>query len=74
MEEVNTVYFFQASDVQDYFGGPYTGPRKLNYMHETVVKRRVRANPFGFTPGVNGNLNSSQMAILAALGLTKVRT
>lgn len=38
---------------------------------ETVTKRRIRANPFGFTVGGSASLNGKQLAILAALGLSK---
>jgi hypothetical protein len=44
--------------------GPYVAVVK------TVVKRRIRANPFGF--GITfGSLNAYQLSILAALGMSK---
>lgn len=73
MEEVKTKYFFQARKVRDYYGGFYQGPSEVYLQHETIVKRRIRANPFGFTPNPTGSLNSNQLGILAALGLTKLR-
>jgi hypothetical protein len=39
----------------------------------TTYKRRLRANPYGFTSGGAGSLRGNQLAILGALGLTKVR-
>jgi hypothetical protein len=73
MEEVVEDHYFSAKNLRDPFGGSYQGP-KTYYSHSTTtVKRRIRANPFGFTLGVNGGLNTSQLSILAALGLTKVR-
>lgn len=38
----------------------------------TVSKRRARANPFGFQDGITTSLNGGQLAILGALGLTKL--
>jgi hypothetical protein len=38
-----------------------------------VEKRRTRANPFGFTLGGAASLSTGQLAILGALGLTKIR-
>jgi hypothetical protein len=50
----------------------YVGPREWGGVLRTTVKQRVRANPYGFTAGGADALNESQLAILAALGLTKV--
>lgn len=52
-------------------GAVYIGPREWGGVHRTTVKQRVRANPYGFTAGGADGLNESQIAILAALGLTK---
>lgn len=51
----------------------YNGPKQLNHSYDYVRKRRIRANPFGFLGSPSTTLNGGQMAILGALGLTKLR-
>jgi hypothetical protein len=52
----------------------WTGfPTWGRYKVETVYKRRLRANPYGFRAGGADALNGGQIAILGALGLTKTR-
>lgn len=51
----------------------YDGPRTLNHVWKYTRKRRVRANPFGYSGSPDATLNGSQMAILGSLGLTKLR-
>lgn len=41
------------------------------YQSETEWKRRIRANPFGFTSGGLSGLSASQIATLTALGLSR---
>lgn len=50
-----------------------TGPKEVGGLATTVLKRRIRANPYGFRVGGTSGLSPSQLAILAALGLTKSR-
>jgi len=45
--------------------------KSATYVSETVYKRRLRANPYGFRIGGLQGLSASQVAILGALGLTK---
>lgn len=42
-------------------------------VSETVWKRRLRANPYGFKPGGFSSLSSGQQLILGALGLTRLK-
>jgi hypothetical protein len=51
----------------------YTGPR--SFAGEWVYHRklRIRANPFGFTLNPETTLTGVQLAILGALGLTRLR-
>lgn len=42
-------------------------------INETVHKRRIRANPYGFQVNPTGSLTGSQLNILGALGLSKAR-
>lgn len=45
---------------------------RIESVVKTTVKRRIRANPFGFGVTFDG-LNAYQLSILAALGITRVR-
>jgi len=70
MEE--TVYTTGSS-----FGSPNntattTYPASAGMVARTVRKRRIRANPYGFGVGGASALTGSQLAILGALGLTKL--
>ncbi len=47
-------------------------PSKMANYTKTTRMRRIRANPYGFTSGGAAALSVSQIAILAALGLTKI--
>lgn len=51
----------------------YSGPSSV--FSQTLARRRqrVKANPFGFIPDPLHQLSAGQLAILGALGLTKVR-
>lgn len=53
--------------------GSYVGPKSWQAVYKTSSKRRIRANPFGFTVNPTTALNVAQMGILGALGLTKTR-
>lgn len=46
-------------------------PRYIPSTWTRTRKKRIKANPFGFTTGSTGGLNPRQLAILAALGLSK---
>lgn len=48
-------------------------PTHGSWVSEYTVKRRIRANPYGFRVGGAQALSGSQLAILGALGLTKTR-
>lgn len=48
-----------------------TTPLRASSIIRTTRKLRIRANPYGFTVGGTSGLSASQLAILAALGLTK---
>jgi len=48
-------------------------PSKGTVYSETVYKRRLRANPYGFRIGGSQALSGGQIAILGALGLTKIQ-
>jgi hypothetical protein len=50
----------------DHFGGPH----RIESVVKTTVKRRIRANPFGFGLTYDG-LDGYQLSILAALGMTR---
>jgi hypothetical protein len=52
-----------------YSGHPTSGVLFVS----TEYKRRLRANPYGFRVGTLGSLSGSQLAILGALGLTKIK-
>lgn len=47
-------------------------PAKTGMIVRTTRKRRIRANPYGFGIGGAGALSAPQLAILGALGLTKL--
>lgn len=48
-------------------------PEKYTAVATTEYKRRIRANPYGFNVGGTSALNSGQLAILGALGLTRLK-
>jgi hypothetical protein len=48
-----------------------SGPTRGSFVNQTVFKKRIRANPFGFVPGGPSGLNPFRTAVLAALGLSK---
>jgi len=54
-------------------GRVHVGPKFMNAEMHRRRRRRIRANPFGYTGDPNTALNGSQMAILGALGLTRLR-
>jgi hypothetical protein len=68
-------YIMETTSVTDTYtlstNGPY-GPFAViaPVVIDTTVKKRLKANPFGFGVDWNG-LNSIQLAILGALGLTR---
>jgi len=48
----------------------FIGPQRIESVVKTTVKRRIRANPFGFGITYDG-LDGYQLSILAALGMTR---
>lgn len=48
----------------------FSGGKRIESVVKTTVKRRIRANPFGFGVTYDG-LDAYQMSILAALGITR---
>jgi hypothetical protein len=61
------------SNVRGTAGGVYSGPPTLYSRVEATHKQRIKANPFGYVLNPMQQLSAGQMAILGALGLTKVR-
>lgn len=51
----------------------YTGPSTVFSQTKARRRQRIKANPFGFTPDPLNQLSAGQLAILGALGLTKIR-
>jgi hypothetical protein len=51
----------------------YSGPSTWFTQTKARRRQRIKANPFGFTPDPLTLLSAGQLAILAALGLTKVK-
>jgi hypothetical protein len=51
----------------------YVGPRSVFTQYNVRRRQRVKANPFGYTLNPLTSLNGGQLAILAALGLTKIK-
>ena len=52
-------------------GSTYSGPGGFQTVVERRRRRRVRANPFGYTGSSSTKLDAEKMSILAALGLTR---
>ena len=73
MEEVVSTTQVLVWDIRAENQYSYTGPRSWSFQWEYSRKRRIRANPFGFTLNPESALNAAQFAILGALGLTKIR-
>lgn len=69
----------EVSSFFDFVPGAAAGEYYLSGMNsdkfyaysKTVSKRRIRANPYGFTTGGLSGLSAQQIAILAALGLSR---
>jgi hypothetical protein len=51
----------------------YVGPSTFFTEIKARRRQRIKANPFGFTPDPLNQLSAGQLAILGALGLTKIR-
>jgi hypothetical protein len=73
MEEVWTRVQTVVYSIRGETGVSYTGPTSWSGTWEYTKKRRIRANPFGFTLNAESALSGAQFAILGALGLTKIR-
>jgi hypothetical protein len=73
MEEVWTKQQTVVYQLRGETGVSYTGPTSWAGTWEYSRKRRIRANPFGFTLNPESALTGAQFAILGALGLTKIR-
>jgi len=72
-KEVITTSIF-ASDVRaSSTAYRYTGPKSAYTEIKSTRYQRIKANPFGYILDPTVNLNVGQLAILAALGLTKTR-
>jgi len=52
-------------------GNP-TSPLALGWSERTVTKQRVKASPFGFGAGLDFHFTPDQLAILSALGLSRL--
>jgi hypothetical protein len=55
------------------FTRTWTGPKDYSCVMVASRKRRIRANPFGFTLNPSVSLSLGQQLILGALGLTKIK-
>jgi hypothetical protein len=73
MEKVESKTSILCWDIVGETGKTYSGPRSYSQTWNYTRLRRIRANPFGFTLNPTVSLNLGQMAILGALGLTKIR-
>jgi hypothetical protein len=62
-----------VSNITPLSGVTYTGPTTCFTQIVTRRRQRIKANPFGYTLNPLSSLSAGQMAILGALGLTKVR-
>ena len=51
----------------------YSGPSTWFTQTKARRRQRIKANPFGFIPDPLSSLSAGQLAILGALGLTKIR-
>lgn len=51
----------------------YVGPKTVFTQYQAKHRQRIKANPFGFIPDPLSQLSAGQLAILGALGLTKIR-
>jgi hypothetical protein len=77
METTTVTDTYFAGDVVRQPVAPYSGMFKPPYpavtpiTFRTTVKKRVKANPFGFGVSWDG-LSTAQQAIVAALGITRV--
>jgi hypothetical protein len=70
-------YIMEETSIVDTYSMPATGLLGVTgtvppVTYEYVVKRRREANPFGFGIGWEG-LSPTQLAITAALGITRLR-
>lgn len=70
MEKSSFRSMFSGSLSSIYPGTLLSSPR-FDIVTEDTYFRRIRANPFGFQASSPGQLNANQLAILAALGLSK---
>ena len=73
MEETTSTTQALMFDIAGGSGVVYTGPKAWSGQWEYSRKRRIRANPFGFTLNPESALTGAQFLILGALGLTKIR-
>jgi hypothetical protein len=76
MHEERTTTAVILRNMSGFYGntqGWWDGPKDYSCHYYASRKRRIRANPFGFILNPTVNLNVAQMAILGALGLTKIK-
>lgn len=77
-----STYFYGMEDVKstvrsdllvtgNQSGRVHVGPREFHTQISRRRRRRVRANPFGYSGSSSTTLSGGQMAILGALGLTR---
>lgn len=71
MEETKTKVSVSLRNIHGSGGAQYMGPPDMSLTWHYTRKRRIRANPFGYTGSSSSALQGDQMAILAALGLSR---
>jgi len=71
MESIEQEIIAVLYNIRGETGGYYAGPPRVVTTWKTTSYRRIRANPFGFTPNPSVNLSPGQLGILGALGLKK---
>jgi hypothetical protein len=73
MRDESITTTLNLSGISGKTGINYIGPSSV--FSQTIARRRqrVKANPFGYTLNPLNSLSGGQLAILGALGLTKIR-
>jgi hypothetical protein len=71
MSEYEAVNAILLSNIAASGSRVYEGHKTTITQWTTLHRRRLRANPFGYSVNPTGSLNAGQWAILAALGFTK---
>lgn len=73
MEDAKATAVTDVTVLGNQSGRYHTGPKQMSTRIERRRRRRIRANPFGYGGSSSVALNGSQMAILGALGLTRLK-